>query len=76
MIVPKVAALVSNNQKYERALSLMGSALQLLDEADAPADVGAHLDLALCRLRDCMAQGQFDHSAANDATGNQVFQRN
>lgn len=32
------------------ALHLMKSALALLDEADAPGEVGAHLDLAKCRL--------------------------
>lgn len=33
-----------------QALALMRTALVLLDEADAPADIGAHLDLAICRL--------------------------
>ncbi len=33
-----------------RALDLMRSALELLDEANAPAELGAHLDLAICRL--------------------------
>ena len=28
----------------------MHSALELLDHADSPADIGAHLDLAICRL--------------------------
>lgn len=33
-----------------QALELMRSALELLDQANAPADLGAHLDLAICRL--------------------------
>jgi hypothetical protein len=33
------------------ALEQMESALQILDDLDAPADIGAHLDLALHRLR-------------------------
>jgi hypothetical protein len=33
-----------------RALELMRAALNLLDEANAPHDLGAHLDLAICRL--------------------------
>ena len=37
-----------------RALLQMESALHLLDEAGAPADIGAHLDLALSRLREVM----------------------
>ena len=32
------------------ARTLMEEALRLLDEAGASADVGAHLDLAICRL--------------------------
>ena len=34
----------------EIALRRMREALELLDEAQAPADVGAHLDLAIVRL--------------------------
>jgi hypothetical protein len=34
-----------------RALSCMTEALELLDAADTPADIGAHLDLAIERLR-------------------------
>ena len=34
-----------------RPLHLMIEALELLDDMDAPADVGAHLDLAIHRLR-------------------------
>jgi hypothetical protein len=33
-----------------RALSFMGSALEMLDKAGAPADIGAHLDMAMCTL--------------------------
>lgn len=33
-----------------QALGSVRSALQLLDEADAPPEIGAHLDLAICRL--------------------------
>ena len=36
------------------ALHTMAEALQLLDEAELPADIGAHLDLAIERLRDHM----------------------
>lgn len=34
----------------EAALNLMERALQILDSCDAPADIGAHLDLAIERL--------------------------
>lgn len=36
------------------ALALLEKALTMLDEAEVPADVGAHLDLAICRLRECL----------------------
>lgn len=32
------------------ALNLLRAALQLLDDAEAPAPLGAHVDLAICRL--------------------------
>jgi hypothetical protein len=34
----------------ETALRRMREALELLDQAQAPADVGAHLDMAIARL--------------------------
>ena len=33
------------------ALTLMERALDIIDHQDGPADVGAHLDLAIARLR-------------------------
>lgn len=36
------------------ALAHMEAALHLLDDADSPADIGAHLDLAICRAKDCL----------------------
>lgn len=35
-----------------RALAHMRLALELLDRAKAPADIGAHLDLAVVRLEE------------------------
>ena len=43
------------NLKDQRLLDAwlhMQEALKLLDAAGAPPDVGAHLDLAICRLQD------------------------
>lgn len=34
------------------ALRLMKSALAKLDAAEAPAEIGAHLDLVICRLEE------------------------
>lgn len=38
------------DDRLDDALSLLKKALGLLDEVDAPADIGAHLDLAIHRL--------------------------
>lgn len=34
------------------AVNCLELALQILDASDAPAHIGAHLDLALCQLRE------------------------
>lgn len=40
------------------ALDLMEKALALIDAADGPDDAGAHLDLAIHRLRDWIGSGR------------------
>lgn len=40
------------NESAAKALDLMAEALALLDAHGVPADAGAHLDLALHRLRE------------------------
>lgn len=40
----------SQRMLLAEALGQLQKALELLDEADAPADIGAHVDLAICRL--------------------------
>ena len=47
--------LAARREMLRKALGLMEDALDLLDGADCSADVGAHLDLAICRLRDFAA---------------------
>ena len=39
---------------YQEALDNMKTALELLDEAGAPPEIGAHLDLAMHRLTPCI----------------------
>ena len=48
-------------QMMRAALDHLESSLQLLDEADAPAEIGAHVDLAIHRLRAAL-----ESSAATD----------
>jgi hypothetical protein len=43
--------------RMRQALDLMTEALRLLDEARAPAQVGAHLDLAIVRLAEAIPPG-------------------
>jgi hypothetical protein len=38
------------------ALSRMEEALELIDRCEGTAEIGAHLDLAICRLRDLIAK--------------------
>lgn len=47
---------------YVEALRKMRAALEQLDAAKAPADVGAHLDFAISRLEDALGRrlGQSD----------------
>lgn len=51
--------------KLESALSALTEALRLLDEVAAPADVGAHVDLAIHRLQDVIQSGQSTQVAAH-----------
>jgi hypothetical protein len=46
------------DQAIVKAFGLVSTALEILDTAGAPADIGGHLDLALCRmnLRGCRQQ--------------------
>lgn len=40
----------------QTALADMETALSILDDAGAPHEIGAYLDLAICRLRDEIAE--------------------
>lgn len=48
----------------EQALQHMRAALLLLDQSGAALDVGAHLDLAICRLEAAMADLAQDNEQA------------
>ena len=39
-----------SQSKLAQALQQMSAALEILDDLDAPGEVGSHLDLAICRL--------------------------
>jgi hypothetical protein len=41
-------------RECRQALSLMEDALSILDRSDCALDVAAHLDLAICRLREAL----------------------
>jgi len=51
-----------------RALDLMKTALLLLDGAEASPDIGAHLDLAICRLSETLDLPWPDSSAETQQT--------
>ena len=44
-------------ETMQKALANMKAALSLLDGAEAPDDIGAHLDLAICRLENFIKSG-------------------
>ena len=46
----------SFDDPQSRAMHFLTLALQLLDESDTPADVGAHVDTAIARLSDVLDQ--------------------
>ena len=48
----------SRNNQLVEALQLMQRALRLIDEADGPPDIGAHLDLAISRLDDLIQSSE------------------
>jgi hypothetical protein len=50
MSAADTASLPEDGSSLENALALMKTALVLLDEAEAPSHIGAHLDLAICQL--------------------------
>lgn len=54
------ASFSTNKEKLEKALICMEAALHLLDDADAPADIGAHLDLSICRLQEILPVSSSD----------------
>ena len=54
-------------EEYGQAAALVRRALELLDRIEAPADIGAHLDLALSRL-DELLSGAGAHSGKGGET--------
>lgn len=42
----------AHNETLTSVLQLLEQALGMIDQSDAPAHIGAHLDLALCQLRE------------------------
>lgn len=48
--------------RLAQAASSMRAALKLLDEADAPPDIGAHLDLAIHRLESTISSVKEAHA--------------
>jgi hypothetical protein len=46
----------SSDDPRSGAMHYLTLALQLLDESDAPADIGAHVNVAISRLSEVMGQ--------------------
>ena len=48
----------SSDDPRVRAMHFLTLALELLDESDAPADIGAHVDVAVGRLSEVLGQSE------------------
>jgi hypothetical protein len=67
LVTPLVPARASDDddprrgriEKWRSALQQMTGALRMLDESEAPPDVGAHLDLSIQRLKDEISAVEF-----------------
>lgn len=60
-----------NHDKLHEALSLLEHALKLLDETDAPSQIGAYVDLGACHLRTALQEGR--PIGASKSLGEQGF---
>lgn len=60
--------LSASTPKPAQALERMLSALRILDELEAPGDIGSHLDLAIARLRQRFALPAEADSLAHTAS--------
>jgi len=47
-----------------QAMHFLTLALELLDESDAPADIGAYVDVAVCGLTEVLGQSEEVHHAS------------
>jgi hypothetical protein len=57
------------NKSWSEAAALMRQALAILDETEAPAEVGAHLDLAIARLREHLGSAGADDPGRKGVAG-------
>ena len=61
--------ILSDQEALGEALAHLRSALVILDSVDAPAQIGAHIDLAHCQLCELLASSEgFAIDAGPDAT--------
>lgn len=51
-----ISAPSPDEESLPQALHHMKFALEILDRCEAPADIGAHLDLAICRAQECLCE--------------------
>lgn len=58
------------------ALQLLDAAQRELDDRGAPADIGAQLDLVICRLKDIMEQTDQIGGPVNNAPDAAIAVRN
>lgn len=62
----------SSAELCAEAMHLLKRGLELLDSADAPAEIGANVDLALCRLLEHLEAQQELEARRRHSTGSSV----
>ena len=61
---------------FDVALQLLDAAQRELDERGAPVEIGAQLDLVICRLRDVVEEANQVPRLSESAADAQAFARN
>jgi hypothetical protein len=58
-----------NDEVCRKALVHFKRGLEQLDQAGAPGDIGAHVDLAICRLEETLAASNCEIATLRAANG-------
>jgi hypothetical protein len=63
---------LSRDEALGAALAHLQSALEILDRVNAPAQIGAYVDLARCQVLEALGRSSPDDSSSNLGSGDHV----